>query len=66
MKYQIIIEIAEDGSIKLETKGMKGPTCDNELKPIIKELGEVKEQKKTSEYYEKSNVTTNKTTLKTK
>lgn len=66
MKYQIIIEIAADGIVKLESKGMKGPTCDQELDPIVENLGEVVEKKHTAEYYEKNNVTKNKTTVKTK
>ncbi len=66
MKYQIIIEIAEDGTVKLESKGMKGPTCDQELGPVVEKLGEVSEKKHTAEYYEKNNATKAKTTIKTK
>ena len=54
IKKEIVITIAKDGEILMETRGMKGAECEDEIKPIQKELGKAKEWKKTSEYYEKS------------
>lgn len=64
IKYQIEIEISEDGQINLTTHGAKGPQCEEEIKPIEKALGKASQRKRTSEFYEKQN-STRRTTTKT-
>ena len=53
VKKEIIVTISQDGEIQMETRGMKGAECEEEIKPIAKDLGPIKSIKKTSEYYEK-------------
>lgn len=51
-KLEMIIVIKPDGEIELKTVGMKGAECDEELKPLEKELGFSKKTH-TSEFHEK-------------
>ena len=51
-KHEITFNIDDDGSVTFEVHGVKGPQCLEITKAIEKELGDVVEQKKTSEYYE--------------
>jgi hypothetical protein len=55
VKYQIIIEIDEDDNVEMETVGFKGPDCVDEIKKIVKNVGQIKSEKKTKEFYEQSN-----------
>ena len=57
MKEQRInITINEDGSLDLKTDGIKGEACLSEVEEILDELDDIKEVKKTDEYYQKVNV----------
>ncbi|WP_307971797.1 DUF2997 domain-containing protein [uncultured Brachyspira sp.] len=57
MKEQRInIIINEDGSLDLKTDGIKGEACLSEVEEILNELADIKEVKKTDEYYQKVNV----------
>lgn len=57
MKEQRInITINEDGSLDLKTDGIKGEACLSEVEEILDELADIKEVKKTNEYYQKVNV----------
>ena len=57
MKEQRInIIINEDGSLDLKTDGIKGESCLSEVEEILNELADIKEVKKTDEYYQKVNV----------
>ena len=57
MKEQRInITINEDGSLDLKTDGIKGEACLSEVEEILSELANIKEVKKTDEYYQKVNV----------
>ena len=57
MKEQRInITINEDGSLDLKTDGIKGESCLSEVEEILNELADIKEVKKTDEYYQKVNV----------
>lgn len=57
MKEQRInITINEDGSLDLKTDGIKGEACLSEIEEILDELADIKEVKKTDEYYQKVNV----------
>ena len=57
MKEQRInIIINEDGSLDLKTDGIKGEACLSEVEEILDELADIKEVKKTDEYYQKVNV----------
>lgn len=66
VKKQIIIEIDEDGELYLKTLGFKGAKCEEELKPIEKEIGRVKKRGRTKEYYEESVESKKKINSKTK
>lgn len=57
MKEQRInITINEDGSLDLKTDGIKGEACLSEVEELLYELADIKEVKKTDEYYQKVNV----------
>lgn len=57
MKEQRInITINEDGSLDLKTDGIKGEVCLSEVEELLDELADIKEVKKTDEYYQKVNV----------
>lgn len=57
MKEQRInITINEDGSLDLKTDGIKGEACLSEVEELLDELADIKEAKKTDEYYQKVNV----------
>ncbi|MGZ3650680.1 MAG: DUF2997 domain-containing protein [Bdellovibrionota bacterium] len=53
-KLEMIIVIKPDGEIELKTVGMKGTECDDELKPLEKELGGFSSKTYTSERHEKA------------
>jgi hypothetical protein len=50
-QVKLEIEIAPDGTVKIETKGLKGESCLHETESLEKALGTVKSRSKTSEYY---------------
>lgn len=57
MKEQrITVTINEDGSLDLKTDGIKGEACLSEVEELLDELADIKEVKKTDEYYQKVNV----------
>lgn len=51
-KQELEIEITPDGETKVHIKGLKGKKCIEYVEIFKKVLGEVKEEKHTSEYYE--------------
>lgn len=51
-KQELEIEIDKEGETKVHVKGIKGKGCMQFVEVFKKILGEVKELKKTSEYYE--------------
>ncbi len=63
LKQEVVVEIAPDGTVKLETFGLKGSECSDELKPIEKALGGKSEVKPKPEFYEKSVKTKNEQTV---
>lgn len=65
VKVQIEVVIDETGEVRLKTHGFKGDSCMTELKSMEKDLGPMKNTKKTSEFYEKA-VTKNKVNSKAK
>jgi len=52
---EIIVDIAPDGSIKVDGKGFKGKTCLKSIEPLIAELGKVVHTKKKAEFYQRDN-----------
>ena len=51
---KIIVIINEDGSMELETKGIKGPVCEDALNELLENMEEeALETKKTPEFYQK-------------
>ena len=55
-EQRITVTISEDGSLDLKTDGIKGEACLSEVEEILDELADIKEVKKTDEYYQKVNV----------
>ncbi|TXJ11071.1 DUF2997 domain-containing protein [Brachyspira aalborgi] len=55
-EQRITVTINEDGSLDLKTDGIKGEACLSEVEEILDELADIKEVKKTDEYYQKVNV----------
>lgn len=51
-KHEMEIIITPTGETKVHIKGIKGKKCVDEINALKVALGEVKEQKLTSEYYE--------------
>ena len=56
LEQRITVTINEDGSLDLKTDGIKGEACLSEVEGILSELADIKEVKKTDEYYQKVNV----------
>jgi hypothetical protein len=54
MKREMVIQIAPDGSISLEVKGVKGGECLDFSKLLEEALGEVTQREKTSEFYQEA------------
>jgi hypothetical protein len=50
---RVTIKIDEKGEIKVETRGMLGPACLDEVLKILQENAAVTEIRKTDEYYMK-------------
>jgi hypothetical protein len=59
MKQKIIVDILDDGEVKIETRGFKGPVCLAEAQFLKDILGEETQRKLTPMFYE-----TQKTTIK--
>lgn len=55
-EQRITVTINEDGSLDLKTDGIKGEACLSEVEELLDELANIKEVKKTDEYYQKVNV----------
>ena len=56
MNETIIINIAENGDVQVEGKGIKGPDCVKLTAEIEKALGEVTKRTKTAEYHEQPKI----------
>jgi Protein of unknown function (DUF2997) len=54
MKREMVIQIAPDGSISLEVKGVKGGECIDFSKFLEEALGDVIQREKTSEFYQEA------------
>ncbi len=55
IKKELIITITPEGELTIKTEGFKGAECEEEVKPLERSLGVVKNRKRTSEYYQKEN-----------
>ena len=53
-KVEIVVTIAPDGSVHLETHGLKGQSCMAETEALEKALGKVARRERTSEFYQKA------------
>lgn len=51
-KQEIEIIISPEGDVKLDVKGLKGPTCLTAIKKLADSVGELKSTNLKSEYYE--------------
>ena len=54
MNKTIVASIDADGSVTFVAKGYKGKHCITEISSVIKNLGEITKQEKTSEYFKSS------------
>ena len=52
-EYNIEVEIDEDGNIKLETKGMEGNVCVDELEKILLDIEGEQSYTNKPEFYKK-------------
>lgn len=50
---KITVKINEKGEIMMETRGILGPSCLEEVNKLLEEIASVTEVKKTDEYYMK-------------
>jgi hypothetical protein len=50
-KTQLEITIAPDGTVRIETHGLKGQACLAETKGLEEALGQVRSREKTREFY---------------
>ena len=60
-KLEIVVTIAPDGAVKLETHGLKGQACLAETEALEKALGTVKSRTRTAEYYQQQGAARSKT-----
>lgn len=51
-KHELEIEISKNGETKVHVKGVKGKKCVEYMEVFNKLLGEIRNKKPTSEYYE--------------
>lgn len=61
-KLEIVATIAPDGTVKLETHGLKGQACVAETESVEKALGTVKSRTRTAEWYQQGTAAKGKTT----
>jgi hypothetical protein len=50
-KTELEIVIGADGTVRIETRGLRGTACLTETEALEKALGKVLKREKTSEYY---------------
>ena len=60
-KLEIVVTIAPDGTVKLETHGLKGQACLAETEALEKALGTVKSRTRTAEWYQQETAARTKT-----
>ena len=51
-KVEIVVSIAPDGTVRLETRGLKGQSCVAETEALEKALGTVRSRTRTAEWYQ--------------
>ena len=61
-KLEIMVTIAPDGAVTLETHGLKGQACLAETEALEKALGTVKSRTRTAEWYQHGTAAKGKTT----
>lgn len=60
-KHEIEIIILPDGQVKLDVKGLRGPTCLTVVKKIADTIGDLKSTDIKPEYYERAQTEQKKT-----
>jgi len=50
-RHELVIEIAPDGTVKLEVQGVSGPSCMDLTKDLEFEIGKVLATEKKAEYF---------------
>ncbi len=53
-KLEIEVVIGTDGTVRLETRGLKGPECLAETAGLEKALGRVARRQRTGEFYQQA------------
>ena len=61
-KLEIVVTIAPDGTVKLETHGLKGHGCLAETEAVEKALGTVRSRTRTAEWYQQATAAKGRTT----
>jgi hypothetical protein len=61
-KLEIVVTIAPDGTVKLETRGLKGQGCLAETEAVEKALGTVRSRTRTAEWYQQATAAKGRTT----
>ncbi len=61
-KLEIAVTIAPDGTVTLETRGLKGQACVAETEAVEKALGTVRSRTRTAEWYQQATAARGKTT----
>ncbi|HZY06012.1 MAG TPA: DUF2997 domain-containing protein [Anaeromyxobacteraceae bacterium] len=61
-KLEIEVTIAPDGTVKLETHGLKGQGCLAETEAVEKALGTVRSRTRTAEWYQQATAAKGRTT----
>ena len=64
MRKQIIVDVMDDGEVKIETKGYSGPICLEESKFLKDALGEETSRILTATYYQSDQCNTVKRTIR--
>jgi hypothetical protein len=57
VKRELEIVIGPDGAVTVTTRGFKGATCDDAVKPLEKAFGKPVRKTRTSEYHQKEAAT---------
>ena len=61
-KLEIAVAIAPDGTVKLETRGLKGQSCLAETEALERALGTVRSRTRTAEWYQQAAAAKGRTT----
>lgn len=61
-KLEMVVTIAPDGAVRLETHGLKGQACLAETEAVERALGTVRSRTRTAEWYQRATAAKGRTT----